>query len=275
MTRSTCSMIRALLSLVCLALLIAVTAGVACATVVTENFNSDPGWQAAGNTNNYNEFGYSDSNHAGGSTHEAGGAIASRTNGFDWYADNTLPDGAYTLKDSLTASGKFTVQSVDGFNGGFEVGFFNPEGTGTKFSGGIGEAIMMRIIDGTSSTVRTNLRMAGNDASPVSLDVGTAYTFNLEWNPTALNPDLGRATLTIKTAGGADVATLSVDHDNDGWSLSDFGLTTLNFGTYYNNGASFYMDDLAYGRAVPEPGSLSVVCGGLLGMLAYAWRKRR
>jgi hypothetical protein len=47
-----------------------------------------------------------------------------------------------------------------------------------------------------------------------------------------------------------------------------------------SNGAGFAdyicIDELeVYGRAVPEPGTLGLLAAGLVGLLAYAWRKRR
>lgn len=268
------SVILRLLSLLPVGLLgLAMTGNVLATTI--EDFDTDPGWQGAGNTNGYSDFGYSNTSYAGGAAHEAGGAIVSRSNGFDWYADTDL-GATYTLDDALTASGKFTVNSVDGFDGGFEVGFFKPSGTDVVFSGGIAEAIMMRIIDSSSTKVRTQLRMAASLTENVLLlDVGSDYTFNLTWNPTAIDSLHGTASLTVKTADGSEVGTLSVNHDNDGWALSAFGLTTLNFSAYRNDGASFYMDNLSYTSAVPEPSGLALLGMSFAGLLAYAWRKRR
>lgn len=227
-------------------------AGNAQATTI-ESFDSDPGWQGAGNTSGFNSFGYSNTNFAGGVAHEAGGPIASRTNGFDWYADTDL-GASYTLVDALAASGKFTVESISGLDGGFEVGFFHKTGTDTKVDGGIAEGLMMRIIDLNSTQVRVQFRMGGNYAGTIlQLNAGSDYTFNLGWNPTAINPLTGTATLAINTAGGGSVGTLSIDHDNDGWVLDSFGITTLNFGANRQDGASFYMDNLSYTSAVPEP----------------------
>lgn len=248
--------------------------GVAFATTV-ENFDSDPGWQATGNTNGYSEFGYSDTSYAGGTAHEAGGPIASRTNSFDWYADTDL-GATYTLVDALTASGKFTVNSVDNLDGGFELGFFDQNGTNVNVDGGIGEGLMMRLIDSSATQVRLQFRMGGNYAATLlHLDAGSDYTFNLAWNPTAIDPLHGTASLAIKTAGGSDVGTLSINHDNDGWALNAFGITTLNFGAYRNDGASLYIDDLTYTSAIPEPSTLALLTTGLAGLLAYAWKKRK
>ena len=82
------------------------------------------------------------------------------------------------------------------------------------------------------------------------------------------------------TTNGADLTTVLSNYNKTGYS----GITGWQAGDFDGNGTvngadlttvlSNYNQYLDVGAAVPEPGTLLLAAAGLLGLLAYAWRKR-
>jgi hypothetical protein len=70
--------------------------------------------------------------------------------------------------------------------------------------------------------------------------------------------------------GGAPVAAGSMLADYAVYNLS--GLDSTAFDAKMQSLAGHYSAD---GTVVPEPGTLALLAGGLLGLIAYAWRKRK
>ena len=79
----------------------------------SQDFSKDPGWDASGNRKTYqgtdvggaHNFGFSDTNHAGGSAGEIGGTFW-RSDKWGYYAD---PIGKLTFDDRLEARGKVVL----------------------------------------------------------------------------------------------------------------------------------------------------------------------
>jgi hypothetical protein len=87
--------------------------------------------------------------------------------------------------------------------------------------------------------------------------------------------------ITISRAPGASVIALTVDGTlvgttdpiEVGWSNPVF-----TFGAMYRQGdtsGSNVWDYVNINAPVPEPSALALLASGLLGLLCYAWRKRR
>ena len=135
------------------------------------------------------------SNHAGGTPGEIGGTIPGRGEDFVTYADTTL-GGDPSQADVLTASGRFRVDSLQpGFEGGFELGFFDGnttvlDATGPSM-GGVHDFVGVRFIDGAgdNGVLRWFARagsLAGDMATPLA--VGETYLFDLAYNPNGAAP---------------------------------------------------------------------------------------
>ncbi len=71
-----------------------------------QNFDTDPGWTLFNNPANSNDFGFQDSNFAGGMPGEAGGFF-SVTNVPVWYGDESV--GNFGGNDALSASGILNI----------------------------------------------------------------------------------------------------------------------------------------------------------------------
>src|SRR5262249_3084190 len=94
----------------------------------SQDFSRDPGWDAAGNRATYkatdvagaHNFGFSDTNYAGGKPGEIGG-IFWRSGKYGYYADRV---GPLTLDDRLEAGGK-VVLKVGAPDSDMYLGWFN------------------------------------------------------------------------------------------------------------------------------------------------------
>jgi autotransporter-associated beta strand protein len=74
----------------------------------------------------------------------------------------------------------------------------------------------------------------------------------------------------IKANFGTGTTWVTGDANYDGVvNLDDYNIMKTNFGVSFPTGAPLA------GAAVPEPGTLALLAGGLIGLLACAWRKRK
>ena len=94
------------------------------------------------------------------------------------------------------------------------------------------------------------------------VDTGATYTPDT-WQQWVVESDLDAGTTTVTVDGGASGAMTSV-----GSSASYFQWTTQ------MGNAAFAIDDIN-SYVVPEPGTFALLITGLLGLAAYAWRKRK
>ena len=96
------------------------------AATCMENFNSDPGWLSFNLSVNNNDFGFRDSEFAGGNPGEVGGFF-SRSDEVAWYGDITIGD--FTGDEILSVSGLMNIYNVDpDYNANIHVGHFNSFG---------------------------------------------------------------------------------------------------------------------------------------------------
>ena len=79
------------------------------------------------------------------------------------------------------------------------------------------------------------------------------------------------------TVNGADLNTVLSNYNKTGkyWSQGDFNYDGTVNGADLNMVLSNYNQTVSVGAAVPEPSTLLLAAAGLLGLLAYAWRKRK
>ena len=113
---------------------------------------------------------------------------------------------------------------------------------------------------------------------------GSSATHALGWTDTVVG---GHNLLTVMytlygdtdlngTVNGADLNTLLSNYQQTGvyWAQGDFDYNGTVNGADLNILLSNYQQHLSVGAAVPEPSTLLLAAAGLLGLLAYAWRKR-
>jgi hypothetical protein len=79
------------------------------------------------------------------------------------------------------------------------------------------------------------------------------------------------------TVKGADLNTVLSNFNKPGmaWSQGDFNYDGTVNGADVNTVLSNFNQHLSVGAAVPEPSALLLAVAGLVGLLAYAWRKRK
>ena len=229
-------------------------------TTERQNFDDAAAATAAGWTGLRNtpgdglgvNLGFRATNHAGGTLGEAGGVMPARTPGFAYFADTDL-GGSLTESDRITAGGRFTIDPLEpGFDGGFELAFFNADDlTRVAEGGGIGgvaEALAIRWIEQDANSVRWIIR-AGDLASysGTTLQVGVDYLFDLLYEPSGGLSGPGSLTVQFRNADTGAVAASAFlgDLELSGFDLNAFGLLSLDFGVI-NPAANVYIDDLVY-----------------------------
>ena len=79
------------------------------------------------------------------------------------------------------------------------------------------------------------------------------------------------------TVNGADLTTVLSNYNKTGeyWYQGDFNYDGTVNGADLTTVLSNYNQHLSIGAAVPEPSTLLLAAAGLVGLLAYAWRRRR
>ena len=79
------------------------------------------------------------------------------------------------------------------------------------------------------------------------------------------------------TVNGADLNTVLSNFNKTGmtWSQGDFNYDGTVNGADLNAVLSNFNQTLNVAGAVPEPSTLLLAVAGLIGLLAYAWKKRR
>jgi PEP-CTERM motif len=259
--------------------------GTAHAVTIVEDFSTDPssrGWVGVGNTTSPNNYGWSSAtNFAGGATGEAGGSFQARVGGggIKGYWDSTL-GGTLPQSQPLMATGIFTVDSVAGFDGGFDFGFLNVTSpTAVALSGahtgGYTPMVGFRFNDNLpgATTYRLNAHMAFGttvntqrvQGNLLQLDVGTDYKFTLTYDPNGGGAGLGVTTVAINKLSDNSLVgtsfTPAISSTGTPISLDAFGFSGLTFPTNSTT-ANIFVDDLEY-TAAPEPGTLALLVIGL------------
>jgi hypothetical protein len=214
----------------------------------SEDFAIDPGWVGVGNRVTFedreqtgaHDFGYSDTNHAGGETGEVGGSLW-RSGDFGYYADRV---GPLDLGRRLVASGKVKLVTA-GPDSDMSIGWFQSaskqrgEGDAANFVGvhvggptRIGHYFNPQLVTakGTNNKV---------DAGPI-LVPGKEYAWSFVYDPEA-NAGQGELRVTL----GDESVTLSLrpGRKEEGATLDRFGLFTSTVGGQM---VKIYFDDLSY-----------------------------
>jgi len=223
----------------------------------TSTFDSDPGWDGNGNRDSGQDFGWSNTNNAGGSAAgEIGGDVIRSP--LAWYAAEITPISAGTT--SFSASGKLILSG----SGNFLVGWFDS----TKAaSGGLdwGPDNFVGFRSDDNSLYVYADGGGGSFASGVTAGGSGATTFNVSY-------DHSTGDLTA-TSGQGGSETRGVGDKGNLANLDRFGI--LNLHIPGNDAAgTMWVDDLTFtGNVVPEPTSIVLMMLGL-GLAAFSRRRR-
>jgi hypothetical protein len=219
-----------------------------------QDFATDPGWDAQGNRATYqatdvaaaHDFGFSNTNHAGGARGGEAGGTLWRSERWGYYADRV---GPLSFDDRLEASGT-VVLAVGAPDADMCFGWFRPDkdGQGSRDPRHAGDFLGIKVGGPTRAghyflpafTVDENVRGLPN-TGPI-IRPGKVYRWSLTYDPSANN------------GGGAITATLgdeSVTHNlrpgqkakATSARLDHFGLFSTGPGGQI---VKLYLDDLSY-----------------------------
>jgi hypothetical protein len=213
-----------------------------------QDLNGQDGWSAINNWSSLTVTGTAAINSYGGN---CGGS-----------KPLSLP--AFSSSDTVVATARF----YDNGNGGDIVaGLVDGNQSGTNWLPGFG-------ISGTHSYVRDILTFAEHSGS-TTFAGGNYYDLRLTVN---LSTAGGLGTYSWKTLDETSFATdsglvnvpLGLHTDAQGkYDFNAFALRISDQGTWITH------FDISTPTAAPEPSALALVVTGLIGLLAYAWRKRK
>jgi hypothetical protein len=217
----------------------------------TQDFAEDPKWDSSGNRATYqakdvggaHDFGFSNTNHAGGKPGEVGGTFW-RSGKYGYYADKV---GPLSLDDRLEASGKVVLKSA-GPDSDMFLGWFNsankdesPTQAGNFLGVHVGGPTRVGHYFHPSFTSAKGTR--GQAAAGPVLTPGKVYDWSLVYDPSA-EGGLGAIRVTL----GEDSVTLPLKKGlkAQGAHFDRFGLFTSNIGGQM---VKIYLDDLKYTAA--------------------------
>ena len=219
-----------------------------------EDFSVDPNWEGRGNRTAekhartvVQNFGYSQTNYAGGETiGEIGGRI-SRSLTPATYA-TVIP--TKTLNDHFTASGKFAVTEADG-SSGMLIGWFNTDSSGWRTPNSLAfrldgnggkywvffEYGTQNYLTGSGATFQGE-RYQTTETPPEQAD-GTVHTWSLTYDP---NGAAGNGEITFLMDGNTYTVPLAPGHKADGATFNRFGMVNMQIA---GKGMNVYLDDLS------------------------------
>ncbi|HEX4143193.1 MAG TPA: hypothetical protein VHY91_06560 [Pirellulales bacterium] len=214
-----------------------------------QDFGQDPNWDAAGNRKTYRatdiggaqNFGFSDTNNAGGTAGEIGGAFWRTESNWGYYADKV---GTLSLNDRLEARGKIKMV-VGGPDADMCFGWFHTDGSDTSPKKG-GDFLGVKI-GGPTRVGHYFLPLfvaAGGDKAAVDkgpiLVPAKALDWSLIYDP-AVNDGKGAITATL----GKEAVTLNLKpgQKSKPFRLDRFGMFSIPPGGQI---VRVYLDDIQY-----------------------------
>ena len=239
----------------------------------TETFDNDPGWTTVNLPSDGNDFGYRNSNFAGGNAGEIGGFV-SQTDEISWYGDDTIQP--LTGDDAISASGLLNIRSVEnGFNHNILIGHFDNDAflppEPSQFN-----AIGLQVLENNNSPPYSFriVYAAGTGAAELFVVTGVdeSRTWSYDYDP--YDGSFGSLTISVSGAGGTTATHfLTSAERNSIGDLDTFGLAAKAERFAAAPRMQFYVDNSIY--TVPEPSTFVLAALGLLSLLAYTWRRRR
>jgi hypothetical protein len=210
----------------------------AAGSTVTETFDSaasltNHGWTGVGNSAGGNNFGFSNTDHTGGSSGagEAGGTLARSTN-VSFYADTTLGT-TFDLSSALHGDGELAITGNSGMSHPITIGFFRSADGGTA---GRKNTLGLTIAEpNTNFTYRARASVTLSDGTSVESSAilyltngNSTYRFRFDYDPAA--GGYGTVTLSFTNGAGTYLGSvakaLSSAQRATGATFDSFGLQT-------------------------------------------------
>jgi hypothetical protein len=214
----------------------------------SQDFARDPNWDASGNRATYkavdvggaHNFGFSNTNFAGGQPGEVGGTFW-RSGKYGYYADRV---GPLTLDDRLEARGK-AVLKVGAPDSDMFLGWFNsankdkpPTEAGHFLGVNVGGPTRVGHYFHPSFTTATGTR-GQSPAGPV-LEPNKVYDWSLVYDPAA---EAGQGAIRVTLGAESVMLALKKGVKSQGARFDRFGLFTSTIGGQV---VRIYLDDLKY-----------------------------
>ncbi|MCB9781344.1 MAG: hypothetical protein H6751_00050 [Candidatus Omnitrophica bacterium] len=216
-------------------------------------FDQDPKWEGVGNhvefqdkiVRPFHDFGYSETDHAGGEPGEMGGVVwrieDSHPENAAYYGDNV---GKLTLDDRLEASGRVSMLKAGADSAGM-IGWFNSK---TFREGSIPRNFLGVQIEGPSRVghyfrpAYMNDQLVGENPGqgPLIRPDGKQYEWKLVYDPEANN---GLGEITVQLNGEKVSLPLRPGAREGGAEFDRFGMVTFLRGGHH---VEIYFDDLTY-----------------------------
>ena len=251
------------------------------------------GWAGHKNDDsvNYADFGWQDSNNAGGpgsAKGEAGGMVPWRSETVRWYADTDL-GGSLNESMALHAEFKFVHTETQSYGGQYMIGWFDQHtlevGQGYPTYGIVPDYIGVGIlVEHPLHAFMGSAGQAREGTRPRVINPGTQYVFELDYDPNGYAAGRGKLTVTLTEAANPANTWTTDTPDTLAWpqgiapwngsmmDLNAFGIVTAD-NDLYQYGAMPYVDDLQY-TVVPEPAMPALLLAAGIG-LAVCWTRRR
>jgi hypothetical protein len=203
--------------------------------------------------------------------------VARRFNDANWSLTNTLPSsGSGTL--TLLMDVKSATSGFSQFGLGYDT-----NGNGTIELANAENGVLFGLGDSTGNSTCFYVQgpggVASNNATTISSVLGSNYTAG-DWLQLKLALNVSSANVVTGTLYARDL-----DKSITTWTaaLQDYAFGTFSHSRDWNAmylrfyGAVAIADNLTVGEpsTAPEPSAIVLIGSGLLGLLAYAWRKRR
>ena len=240
------------------------------ALTFTESFDSNPGWRSFNLPVNNNDFGFRNSNFAGGNTGEAGGFF-SQADQVAWYGDDTI--GNLTSNNILSASGLMNIYKVEPhYNNNIIISHF--DSSGPSYINGIGFQILEYPINDQStnpSSFRIFYKIGDTEGLLFNINgINESRDWSYLYDPN--DSSYGSLTVSISGSGGNTATVfLSNYQRNSIGTLNTFGLSEKADNAFPEQ-CEFYIDNVNY-SGVPEPATMLLLGTGLVGVGILA-RKR-
>lgn len=220
----------------------------------SEDFTDDPHWDSSRNRVNYqatdvggaHNFGFSDTNYAGGRPGEIGGTFW-RSGEYGYYADRV---GPLSLDDRLEASGK-VVLKVGAPDSDMYLGWFSSSAKSSPSQAGDFLGVHVggptRIGHYFQPAFATSKATKAHAEKGPVLQPNKCYEWSLVYDPTA---DGGQGIIQVTLGEESVTLALKPGWRDEGARFDRFGLFTSNIGGQV---VKIYFDDLTYMASRPSP----------------------
>jgi hypothetical protein len=202
----------------------------------------------------------------------------------------------FTTSTNLITSGQATLAelSASGFVAwnGSSISHLNDNTLGTYYPNGEGNnGVGVALDTGTPWTLTVSLNTMDNAQGYNITNIKTISGFSADWvnqhytvsYSTVASPNdfISLGTYSVNTSQTVAATPTSLQMsltDSSGVIASNVACLKFDFLLAPWDAAqkgTAYREVEVYGAAVPEPGTLALLAGGLIGLIAYAWRKRK